>query len=192
MSPEHFGKLAFDMGRIAALREGGLDKLAFGGMSSQVGKTLLQYGAPALGGAYLAGPGYRMEGALGGALAGRAMGKGLGRFAFSKTTPEIAKFTETAAAGAAKGGKAVAEGAAPTWRGVTEGVAKGAIPGKGAPTVTAQMQQLMKQYELGGRVAAGAGGGYAAGRMLGAQNPYGMQPVFAGAGKENPYGWRPE
>jgi len=190
MPMKYFSKLAFNMGRMAALRTN-VEKVAFGALSGQMGKSLLQYGAPAAAGAYLAGPGYRMEGALGGALAGRAMGKGLGRFAYTKASPEIAKFTETAAAGAAKGAKGVAE-AAPGWQGMAEGVARGAIPGKGAPVVTPQMQQLMKQYELGGRVAAGAGGGYLAGRALGAQNPYGMQPVFAGAGKENPYGWRPE
>jgi len=38
----------------------------------------------------------------------------------------------------------------------------------------------------------GAGGGYAAGRLLGARNPYGLQPVFPGLERENPMGLKPE
>ncbi len=61
-----------------------------------------------------------------------------------------------------------------------------------APSVTKALEKDPKMISGIAKGLAGAGGGYAAGRLLGARNPYGLQPVFPGLGRENPMGLRPE
>jgi hypothetical protein len=112
-------------------------------------RSMMRYGGPAALGAYLAGPGYRGEGAMLG-LTGAALSPGILR---------------TLGERASRGGE---------W--------SKSILGSGHP----------ENVNLATRLIAGGGAGYLGGRMLGAQNPYGMQPVFQGAGKENPMGLRPE
>jgi len=136
----------------------------------------LRYGGPAAAGAYLAGPGYRMEGALGGALAGHFLGKGLGEYGYLRSQPGVAK--------AIKGGV--------PWQQAAESIRAGRAIGGSAPAVTSQMQQALSRAGLAGRLGMGALGGYTAGRLMGLQNPYGLQPVFPGAMQENPMGLRPE
>jgi hypothetical protein len=164
-----YEKIAHDLGKVAAAR-----KLA--GMMG----TLLRYGGPAAAGYYLAGPGYRTEGALGGLAAGYMLGGPAGRFALQRLHPEITKATETAVAGGAVPAAARA--------GAMGQFSAGQLPG-----ISREMaEQLMRKAELAGSIGVGAAGGYGAGRLLGLQNPYGLQPVFPGYGRENPYGMRPE
>lgn len=150
-------KLAFELGKRLALQQLGigfgvpaLEKTAveipwgWEGVSKALRWALPHLG-PAAAGAYLAGPGYRMEGAGAGWLAG-GLGKQLARSWAMKHVP----------AGAAE-----------------------------------EVAKRLSQSELVGSLAGGAGGGYLAGRAMGSQNPYGLQPVFGGVGKENPMGLRP-
>ena len=169
----HFQKMAADLGRMHALeKRGGLLDSAITAAGRHAG-----WWAPAAGGAILAGPGYREEGALAGLLAGR-LGLRAGRMA---------------GAGGLKGGAKYFKGAPlskyrEAARSVGQGEAvKGLVTAKELPAA----QQALQQAGLLGGVAGGALGGYGAGRLLGAQNPYGMQPVFPGLGKENPMGMRP-
>lgn len=121
---------------------------------------MLPYVGPAVLGAYFAGPGYRVEGGLAGLGAG-ALGKSVGRAVAAQNIPEAAKLMEAGS----KAPQALA-----------------GLPSEAAKT--------LQNYELAGRLIGGAGGGFGVGRILGAQNPYGLQPVFPGLGKENPLGLR--
>lgn len=175
-------KLAFDLGKCYALAtiraeflNAPLEKTAIP-IPANLGEAFWKYLpilGPAAAGAYLAGPGYRLEGAAGGALAGHTLGRGAGLRMGLKQIPEAAKLLEG--------------GGRPEQ--ILRMLRSGA---EGAPKVT--VQQLAELERAGGIGAAamGAGGGYATGRLLGLQNPYGLQPVFAGAGRENPLGVRPE
>jgi len=167
-------KMATDLGRMHAFEKnaGWADALIDAAM--RYGK----YWVPAAGGAYLAGPGYRTEGALEGLAAGHLGGRagesiglrGLkGAPKFFKGKP-MSAYRETARQIGA--GEAV----------------PGLVTGKGLSAA----QRALQQGSLAGRFAGGAIGGYGAGRLLGAQNPYGMQPVFPGMERENPLGIRPE
>jgi len=129
--------------------------------------------APAAAGSYLAGPGYRLEGAAAGAAAG-GLGKALGRAAGVKSMEGVAKGLEGQGYGA--------------YRRMAEQIGKGVIPA-GAPE---HAKQTLKHWGTGGSILAGGAGGLTAGRLLGAQNPYGLQPVFPGLERENPLGIRPQ
>ena len=169
-------KTARALGHLRALDE------AFG-KEAALGETalraLLRYGAPGAAGYYLAGPGYRTEGLVGGLAAGHLAGPGLARMAMGKMNPEVA------AAIASK-----AKGAPGNWREAAQMVRAGTLPG--AKDIGALQKQLRMGEKWLGPIGLGAAGGYGAGRMLGLQNPYGLQPVFPGYGRENPYGMRPE
>lgn len=155
-----FRKLAVEFGRLSALRDHGAEKTA--GVWSQ----LARYGAPGLAGSYLAGPGYRGEGFLGGMVAGKMLGPGLAQWS-GKQLGKVPGVAEAAAKRIGKGGINPQE-----------------------------LQKAVQNAGLAGEVAAGAGGGLAAGRMLGLQNPYGLQPVFPGMPQEgrpeNVMGMRPQ
>lgn len=171
---EACARLAAELGRRHLLEKnaGLLDSLI------NVGGRTIGWWAPAAGGAILAGPGYREEGALAGLLAGR-LGLRAGRMMGARSLKGGTKFFE---------GKPLSEYSDVARRiGGGEAV-RGLVGAKELPAA----QKLIQQYGLGGAVGGGALGGYAAGRLLGAQNPYGMQPVFPGWGKENPMGIRPE
>ena len=149
-------KIAYDLGYAHAM-----EKLAGGMMHS-----LLRYGGPAAAGYYLAGPGYRTEGALGGLVAGGLLGGGAGRMALQRMHPEITKATEGMIAK-----KMAPRAARSSAMGQFMG---GELPGVSAEQATA----LARKAELAGSIGVGAAGGYGAGRLLGLQNPYGLQPVF--------------
>jgi len=164
-----FAVIARELGQQAALekRAGLADWLISQGIKTA------PFWAPAAAGAYLAGPGYRGEGALVGGLAG-GLGRGIGKAMGVKSIEPLAKQVE---------GKGY-EAARAMARRIGSGEAV-----EGAP---AHAKKLLQHWGLGGSVAGGAAGGLAAGRLLGAQNPYGMQPVFPGLGRENPLGVRPQ
>ncbi len=169
-----FAKMAAALGRqYATEKHAGLLDTAI----SAAGKHV-NWWAPAVAGAVLAGPGYRTEGALAGGLAGR-LGLRAGRMAGAKSLKGADKFFK------GKGLAEHAEAAKQIGRG--EAV-QGLVKSKGIPDA----QRVLNQWGTGGALAGGAGVGYGAGRLLGAQNPYGMQPVFPGLGKENPMGIRPQ
>ena len=172
--PERAKKAAYALGRLRALDEA-FKKEAIS--AEPLLKGLLRYGAPGAAGYYLAGPGYRTEGLLGGLAAGHLAGPGTARMLMGKMHPEIA------AQVGAKGGPA-------NWRQAVQAARSGELAG------VKDIGALQKQLQLGekwlGPIGMGAAGGYGAGRLLGLQNPYGLQPVFPGYGRENPYGMRPE
>lgn len=142
------------------------------------GSRTFHWWAPAAAGAFLAGPGYRQEGALAGLIASR-LGLRAGRMAGLSSLKGGAKFLE---------GKPLSR-----YADIAERITSGkTIPGFVSAKQLPEAQKLLSHYGLGGAIAGGAAGGFAAGRLLGAQNPYGMQPVFPGWGKENPMGIRPQ
>lgn len=146
-------KTARALGRLHALDQ------AFGKEAAPLEPLLmsaLRLGAPGAAGYYLAGPGYRTEGLLGGLLAGHMLGPAAARYLTRKVGPGLTAAAE-----------------------------------KGAPELAAAAGKGLGEKWLG-PVGMGAAGGYGAGRLLGLQNPYGLQPVFPGYGRENPYGMRPE
>jgi hypothetical protein len=71
-------------------------------------------------------------------------------------------------------------------------MARGGKTIEGVSNIPAIQKQLALGEQWVGPIGLGAAGGYGAGRLLGLQNPYGLQPVFPGYGRENPYGMRPE
>jgi len=178
---ETLRKMAFDLGKQYALEmlrneflnTSPMEKTAWA-IPANLGEAFWKYLpilGPAAAGAYLAGPGYRLEGAAGGALAGHTLGRGMGLRYGLKQVPEAAKLLE--------GGGVRAEELLRNW--------KTYMPKLEAK----QLMEIQRARDISAALA-GAGGGYATGRLLGLQNPYGLQPVFAGAGKENPLGVRPE
>jgi len=169
-----YAKVASDLGRMHAIEKsaGWLDRFI------DVAGRHAGWWAPAAGGAVLAGPGYREEGALAGLLAGRLGARG-GQALSLRGLKDAPKFFE---------GKPIS-----AYRDIARRVGAGeAVPGLIAAESVPAAQRALRQAGLLGAVGGGAAGGYAAGRLLGAQNPYGMQPVFPGLGKENPMGIRPQ
>ena len=169
-----YAKLAFKLGRRYALEKnaGLLDPLI------SIGGRTLGWWAPAAAGAILAGPGYREEGALSGLVAGR-LGLRAGRLLGARSLKGGTEFF--------KGKPLSAYSDVARRIGGGEAI-HGLVEAKELPAA----QRLIQRYGIGGAISEGALGGYAAGRLLGAQNPYGMQPVFPGWNKENPMGIRPE
>lgn len=173
--PEQIKKTARALGRLHALDQ------AFSKEAVSLEPLLasaLRYGAPGAAGYYLAGPGYRTEGAIGGMLAGHLAGPGMARLLARKMRPELA---------ASVGKKGGPESMSQALEMVRAGK-----PIEGIKDIGALQKQLQLGEKWIGPVGAGAAGGFGAGRLLGLQNPYGLQPVFPGYGRENPYGMRPE
>jgi len=177
--PEHvskkaaFVRMATDLGRMHAREKtaGLLDTLV------NLGGRYAKYWVPAAGGAILAGPGYHTEGALAGLLAGHLGGRA-GEAVGLRGLKGAPQFFE---------GKPLS-----AYRATAHQLGAGkAVPGLVNATELGKTQRALRHAKLLGRITGGAAGGYGAGRLLGAQNPYGMQPVFPGMGKENPMGIRP-
>lgn len=174
-----FRKAAFELGKayaIAALRaqlESSSAKTA--AFPTSVMELVQHYGpyvAGPLVGTYLAGPGYRAEGALAG-LGGAYLAKHFARGMVSKQSPELKKLMDS--------GWTPAE------------IARGLRHGDSAFSNMKNAPELLKRmqlHEAGAAALGGGAGGLVMGRALGAQNPYGMAPVFPGLEKSNPEGLR--
>lgn len=170
-------KLAFSLGKVLALNalreqfSPPLEKIS--GLPPGAAEMLMHYlpyvAGPATG-AYLAGPGYRLEGGLAGFGAAH-LAKNVARGMGVKKNPALSKYLES--------------GYTPEQ--IMSGLHSGAEGFKG---VDPSVLKGLKSYELGGTFLGGGAGGLATGRLMGAQNPYGLQPVFSGVGKENPTGQR--
>lgn len=178
-------KMATDLGRMHAIEKnaGLLDQL-ISGATKHVG-----WWAPAAGGAILAGPGYRGEGALAGLLAGRLGARAAKAYGLRGLKGGAKFFEHPGAPAYHEAARQIGRGEAvrildpSTQKAVATLVEEGGLPAA---------QRMLRHYGQGGAVGGGLLGGYAAGRLLGAQNPYGMQPVFPGLERENPMGIRPE
>jgi hypothetical protein len=170
-------KMAFDLGKVLALNalreqfDPPLAKTA--GLPPGAADMFMHYlpyvGGPAVG-AYLAGPGYRLEGGLAGFGAAH-VAKNIARGMGAKKNPALSKYLE----------------AGHTPEQIMTGLHSGAEGFKG---LDPSILKNLNNYELGGALLGGGAGGLATGRLMGAQNPYGLQPVFSGVGKENPTGQR--
>jgi len=174
--PAMLRKMAFDLGKLYALEtlyaqlNPPMEKTS--NVPQGLVDTFMKYlptVGPTLAGAYLAGPGYRGEGALAGFAAGH-LGKAVGRHVGVGRNPDLARMRSSLNPDQ-----------------IMSGLRQRST---GFEHFGPEVLKHMEHPELIGGLVGGASGGYAAGRLLGAQNPYGLQPVFGGAGKENPMGIR--
>lgn len=157
-----YAQMGIETEKTAALPPGIMDKVW----------RYAPYVAGPLMGTYLAGPGYRVEGAALG-FGGAHLAKMVGREMAAKQSPELKKLMEAG------------------WKPseIAHGLRTGDSALKSLPNAP-ELLKHMQQYETGAAALGGGVGGFGIGRLLGAQNPYGMAPVFPGLEKSNPEGLR--